>query len=257
MLLAQISDLHITRPGRLVAGKVDTSAYLRRAIARLNAFTPRIDAVVITGDLVDRGEREEYEALREMLAELAAPAHLLIGNHDERAAFRSAFGGNGAFVQYAIDVGALRLLALDTVDAGRPGGRLCGERRAWLAAELARASGPIIIAMHHPPFDTGIGFMDRCRLDRDDGMRLDELLRKHSNVERVICGHVHRSVTARFGGTVAAIAPSCAHQVTLALDPDARDSFVFEPPAFVLHRWDGALASHVVPIEPGDGPHEF
>lgn len=256
MLLAQLTDLHITHPGRLVAGKVDTRAYLQRAIRRLAAFTPRIDAVVVTGDLVDLGAREEYAALRELLAELAIPVHLVIGNHDNRDAFRSVFAFDGAFVQYAVDIGAVRLLALDTNDAGNPGGRLCEARLAWLAAELDRARGPIVIAMHHPPFATGIGFMDSCSLARDDSARFAELVRAHENVELVICGHVHRSVTVRFAGTVAMIAPSCAHQVTLDLTPDAPASFVFEPPAFVLHRWGGALVSHVVPVDAAE-PHLF
>ena len=38
------------------------------------------------------------------------------------------------FVQYVVDDYPVRLIALDTLDDGRIGGRLCAERLAWIAA---------------------------------------------------------------------------------------------------------------------------
>src|SRR5262249_15433490 len=47
ILIAQISDLHITRPSALAYGRVDTAAALLRAISTLNNLSPRPDLVVI------------------------------------------------------------------------------------------------------------------------------------------------------------------------------------------------------------------
>ena len=44
---------------------------LRDAVAHLNRLDPRPDAVVITGDLADKGDPLAYAHLREILAELA------------------------------------------------------------------------------------------------------------------------------------------------------------------------------------------
>lgn len=264
-LLAQISDLHITHPGARVCGKSDTAAFLARGVARLTAFAPRIDAVLVTGDLVESGDAAEYAHLRELLAPLALPVYVMLGNHDERGAFRRAFADRAyvpreGFVQFAFDLGGLRVIALDTNDAGKPGGRLCGERRAWLAAQLADArERPVLLAMHHPPFATGIGFMDDCALAAADAAALAELVRGHGRVERIVCGHVHRPIAARFAGTVAMTAPSCAHQVALALEPGARAAFTFEPPGFLIHAWspESDLVTHQVAIDPFDGPHLY
>ena len=68
MLLAQISDLHIKRPGALAYRRVDTGAYLARTVAALNALEPRPDAVIMTGDLVDQGDPEQYKHLKTLLA---------------------------------------------------------------------------------------------------------------------------------------------------------------------------------------------
>ncbi|MCT7922930.1 metallophosphoesterase, partial [Burkholderia pseudomallei] len=68
MLLAHISDLHIKRPGALAYRRVDTAAHLARCVARLNALEPRPDAVLVTGDLTDFGDDDEYAHLKALLA---------------------------------------------------------------------------------------------------------------------------------------------------------------------------------------------
>jgi hypothetical protein len=61
-----------------------------------------------------------------------------------------------------------------------------------------------------------------------------------------------------FGGTIAQIAPSVGHQVTFDLRPDGPSSFVLEPPAFLLHRLEGAnIISHHVMVDRAPGPFPF
>jgi Icc protein len=241
--LAQISDLHIT-PGELLYGKVDTAKFLGRAIEKLRELRP--DAVIATGDLVEGGSVAEYERLRELLVPLGMPVHLVLGNHDSRANFRGVFGG-GDFIQFTFDVGELRVVALDTNDPGNSGGRLCATRRAWLAAQLDASSGrPVIVAQHHPPFVTGMAALDRCGLDAGDAREEAMLLSRYPNVERVICGHVHRGMNTRFGGTIAMTAPSVAHQARLMID-DAPLGMTLEPSGLALHLWTGSgLVTHHV-----------
>ncbi|CAB3747291.1 phosphodiesterase [Paraburkholderia humisilvae] len=266
MLLAQISDLHIKRPGALAYRRVDTAAYFSRCVAALNALVPRPNAVIVTGDLVDQGDVEQYEHLKALLEPLQIPYYLLVGNHDDRAALRTVFSerqelfAGGEFVQYAFDVGALRVLALDSIVPGASGGTLCATRLAWLAAQLDAASGkPVIVALHHPPFVSGIGHMDQVRLDPAAAREVETLIARHPNVERVICGHVHRPMFVRFGGTIASAVPAPAHQVALDLRDDAPSVFRMEAPAFALHWYDAAtgLVTHHAYVDQGDGPYPF
>jgi 3',5'-cyclic AMP phosphodiesterase CpdA len=266
MLLAQISDLHIKRPGALAYRRVDTAAHLARCIARLNALDPRPDAVVITGDLVDQGEPEQYVHLKSLLAQLEIPYYLLVGNHDDRRTLRETFSEReelrtgGEFVQYALDIGPLRLVALDSMVPGQSAGLLCNARLAWLETQLDVARGkPVIVALHHPPFVTGIGHMDALRLEPSSADKLAALVARHPNVERVICGHVHRPMFVRFGGTIASAVPAPAHQVALDLRDDAPSAFMMEPPAFALHRYDSVdgLITHHGYVEASEGPYPF
>jgi 3',5'-cyclic AMP phosphodiesterase CpdA len=262
MLLAQISDLHIKPQRRLAYGIVDTAAMLERCVEALLALKQRPDAVIATGDLVDLGRPEEYALLRELLAPLSMPLYLVPGNHDERAALRTSFADHvylrqwEPFVQYAIDDHELRIVALDSVIPGQGGGELCSTRLAWLDRTLAQSQRPTVVAVHHPPFATAIGHMDRIGLAGADG--LAQVLRRHPHVERLIAGHLHRPIITRFGGTVASVCPSPAHQVALDLSPDAPDDFVLEPPGFQLHKLTGAgLVTHTAYIGEFEGPYPF
>jgi Icc protein len=263
-LLLQLSDLHIREPGRLAYGRLDTAPYLRQAIDTILRLAQRPDAVILTGDLADFGRLEEYAHLRRLLAPVSMPIYLMPGNHDDRDRMRQSFpehaylGSNG-FVQYSVAVGGMQLIALDTVVPGASHGSLCDVRLKWLSEQLEKQSDrPIIIAMHHPPFPTLIGHMDQIGL-LQGGAELEKLVAKHPNVERVICGHLHRSIHVRFGGSIAMTAPAPAHQICLDLSPDAASAWTLEPPGFVLHALSDAnlLSSHVVASGQFGGPYPF
>ena len=266
MLIAQISDLHIKRPGKLAYGRVDTAAYLTRCIAHLNALDPRPDAVLVTGDLVDFGDVEEYAYSQSLLAPLAIPYYLCVGNHDGRDALREVFSDHAylrqhpRFVQYAVDLGALRVVVADTQDPPHGGGRLCDERLGWIARTLAEgAPRPTLLAMHHPPFACGIEHMDAQRLAPVDAGKLAAIVARHPEIERVLCGHVHRAIHMRFAGTIASVCPSPAHQVALDLRANGPSRFVMEPPAFYLHRYEEGhgVATHTAYIGDFGGAYPF
>jgi len=259
LVVAQISDPHVAMPGSGFDRLLGTAEYLERAVAHLNGLRPRPDVVLLTGDLVERARAEEYARLRAILEPLAMPVFLIPGNHDDRAALTAAFDHHrylprdGSFLQYALEDWPLRLLALDTLVPGESGGRLCAARLAWLDARLAEApTRPTLVFMHHPPFATGIQAMDGMGLEDEDGEALAGVIRRHAQVERIACGHIHRAIVRRFAGTVATVCPSTAHQVALDLPPERRLAVVMEPPACLLHVWLGeeeGLVTHLSPID--------
>lgn len=241
---------------------VETDRYLPPAIAALNALDPRPDVVLITGDATDFGRPEEYATLAERLAPLEIPWYLIPGNHDDRQTMRAAFPehdylNHGPFIQYAIESYPLRLLALDTLVSGESRGELCAERLVWLAARLAeQPERPTLIFMHHPPFATSIAHMDAIGLT--GAAEMAAIVRDYPNVQRIICGHVHRTIFQRFAGTIASCCPSTAHQVALDLREDGPSAFVMEPPGYQLHLWrDGELITHHAVIDDYGKPHPF
>lgn len=267
MILCQISDLHIKAAGKKSYKVVDTAESLRRCIEQVNRLKQRPDAVVFTGDLVDFGTAEEYAMLRLLLTSLTIPYYLLPGNHDERQALRAAFpdhlylqqnGNDDARIEYVIEDHALRIVALDTVIPRSSNGGLSAASMVWLDRVLSeQPQRPTVIVMHHPPFKTAIGHMDDIGLINPQ--LLEPVVRRHSQVERVLCGHLHRPIHVRFGGTIASTCPGVSHQVALDLDPQAPSQFMLEPPGFQLHLWDAdaGLISHTAYVGEFDGPYPF
>lgn len=263
--LVQLSDPHIRPPGVIAFGRVDTAAALALAVEAVLALPQSPSAVVVTGDCTDEGSAEEYANLRRLLAPLRCAVYLLAGNHDDREGLRRAFPDHAylascdGFLQYTADIDGVRLVVLDTNVPRQAHGELCEQRLEWLDRTLAdEPMRPTIVAMHHPPFRTLIGYMDDIGL-RSGARELARIVRKHGQVERIICGHLHRSIQTRWAGTLALTAPSTAHQLQLDLSADAQPAYMLEPPGFVIHAWTDAneIASHVAYVGSYPGPYSF
>ncbi|MBV8368772.1 MAG: phosphodiesterase [Candidatus Eremiobacteraeota bacterium] len=260
MLIAQISDMHIRRKGDLLHHMIHTGRELRRAVAAINDFVPRPNFVVATGDLVDRGKSKEYRRLRAILDQLAMPYYLVAGNHDDHAGLRDEFADHGHLprsgsLSYVVETRPVRLVVLDTTRGRSHGGGLDAARLRWLDEKLSRAPATAtLVAMHHPPFDTGIAPLDSHPLRGRE--ELAAIVATHPQVVRMIGGHIHRACEAAFGGTVASTAPSTAHQLILDRQPSGGYMLRLERPAFVMHRWTGrALTSEIHPTTGRAAPH--
>jgi 3',5'-cyclic-AMP phosphodiesterase len=263
MRIAQISDLHIRPAGHLAYGVAETNGMAERAIHALLRMDPLPDHVLITGDLTDCGLEEEYAILKSLLKRLPMPVHILPGNHDRRGGMHAMFteycalDAHGRMNQVK-DLGVCVLILLDSVVEGASHGAFDAETSAFLEQALAaHRNRPILVALHHPPFTTGISHMDAIMLQ--DASRFEATVSAHRNIERVLCGHVHRPIQCRFGGTIAQTAPSVAHQVLFDLRVDAPGAFTLEAPSFLLHCLDAQqrIVTHQVQIDRAPGPFPF
>ena len=238
-LIAHLSDPHV---GATWTDE-DPADRLEAVVEAVRPYAP--DAVVVTGDIADHAYPREYGLARELLEQLGAPVYALPGNHDDRAELRAAFEipGDGP-VQYAVDLGPLRLVALDTTRPGEDGGELDAARIEWLDGALN--GRPTVVALHHAPLALGIPPWDAIGIPAVQRAALAEVLERHPRVEAVVGGHIHRAVTGELGGRVVISVPSTYVQARLDFDADAIHVDSDEPAAFALHTFaDGRLVSHV------------
>lgn len=243
--LVQLSDPHL---GATWA-EGDTVELLTRTVEWIRAHGPKPDAVLVSGDLADHATDEEYEQLRQLLDLLAAPIYALPGNHDDRTALRRHFDLSGVgdeLADYAVALGELRLVVLDSTQPGEDGGELNRPQLAWLEKTLAAdRSTPTVVAMHHPPLATGVPAWDRMLLSRAQRLALGRIMKRHPQVRRIVAGHLHRTITGTLGGRSVLVVPSTYVQFRLVFGAD-RIMFTNEAPGFAVHALiDGELTSYV------------
>ncbi len=265
MIIAQITDTHLKAGRKLAYRKVDTASALEACVRHLQQLPQRPDVVLMTGDLGDLGVMAEYELFREITAPLPMPLYVIPGNHDNRVAMRAAFADHtylqrdDTFLHYAIDDWPVRLIGLDSTIPGAPGGVMCARRLEWLSRTLAQSPmKPTLLFIHHPPFLTGIGHMDRQNCA--NAAAFGAVVEVNPQVRMLLCGHVHRSIHVQWHGIEASIGPGTSHAVALDLDPEAPPAFTLEPPACRLIVWDAAsdtFVTHLSSIGAFDGPHPF
>lgn len=246
MLIAHIADLHVSADGLPVHAIVDTDAATRAVVAAVNAARP--DVVVVAGDITHAGEALAAHRARALLAALDAPVYVCPGNHDRRAALREAFGRRAddraeGWMAYAVEDHPVRLLAMDAATDDPMVGALAAEQVAWLAARLAeQPERPTAIFLHHPPFDTGIDWLDQIGISsgRD---ALGEVLAAHRNVGALLCGHLHRPMRGAWYGAPVLAAPSVMNRVAfVGMNPDGSPiTAIDSPPGFALHRVEGGV----------------
>ena len=260
----QISDLHVVPPPGRLGQRLDSAAMLRETIARISTDLPKygeVDAIIVTGDLSERGDAESYRLVAQELDGLSVPWLAIPGNHDDRAVMRSCFAGRPGMegdgrINWVLDVSDVRLIGLDTVIPGQGGGEIDAETLDFLDGALQdAASRPVLLATHHPPFSCGIRFMDSIGLEGVEA--LARRLAVHEGDLCSISGHVHGIHVSTVGGGPAITCPSLTSTFSVDFRDDAPVGFTTQAGGYVLHDWQGRFRSSFVSLAPGTGPHPF
>ncbi len=260
--ILQISDTHIVPQGLLVSRGLDTADALGRLVKRITSILDRIEpvsSVLVSGDLSDDGQAESYALFKTLMAPLNLPLDVIPGNHDAREAMREAFADHlpaSGPLNWARAVGAVRLIGLDTLVEGQGAGTLLSESLAFLEQALLDAGEmPVLLALHHPPFQSGIGFMDQIGLTNRETLR--DVVTGHAGPLRMVCGHIHNMMVSDMGGHIAISCPSPCSTFSYDLRADAPVGFMAQEDGFLLHRWDTEFQTIRIGLEAGPGPFPF
>ena len=240
-------------------GRVDTARGLTLALEQARRFAP--DLILLSGDLVNDAEPAQYEHLADLLAGTDLPLLLVAGNHDDRDAVRAiASTIDGAVtplpslhgeLEYDIvlPVGGPRFLVVDTVRSDSHSGLVTAERLNALDQQLSTGESTVVV-QHHPPFTSGIDFMDHYGLL--GGEEELEVIARHGNVLAVLTGHLHHHAVHIRSGVTVITSPSSAAQVALDLS-GGPTSYTGEAGSILVHRFDDAgVTSHVMSLRDSD-----
>jgi hypothetical protein len=140
--------------------------------------------LINTGDLVQSGQAEQFEAFAALMRDFTLPFFPVPGNHDARdgqlVEYLQYSGAPAA--HYSFDYGLGHLVVVDSHS-----GAVSPQELAWLEADLAATDQPLkMVFLHHPPFDPD--GTDHIMGGGNDAFVA--LVQKYA-VSYVFAGHIH------------------------------------------------------------------
>lgn len=263
--ILQITDIHLVAPPRLVSGRLSTFDIFKNAIDRIledGEKIGKIDAIVATGDITDTGDVESFGVFKNQIERLGLPYYLVPGNHDLQAPMLSCFDDvlrletRSKKINWVQDINEIRLIGLDTSLPNESGGILDEKTLAFLSESILTAQDkPILIALHHPPFQSGIQFMDKIGLKNSQD--LDAILNDVPNEIRLISGHLHSTMISSIGNNIAISSAAISSSFLVDYRENAPIGFSTTSTGYMVHEWNNGFRSTCMPLSQVDGPHPF
>ncbi len=255
-ILLHVSDTHLRSAGSTLFDTIDTRERLERAVAAMETAGTRPDALVFTGDIADLGETAAYDAVRAVVDPFAqrigARVIWVMGNHDDRAAFRSGLldgpdAVGAAPVDRVDELDGLRVVSLDTSVPGAHHGEIDDAQLAWLRDVLATPA-PLgtILAMHHPPVPSVLALAASVELR--DQSRLADVVRG-SDVRAIIAGHLHYSTFATFAGIPVSVASATCYTQDLTVPVGGTRPQDGGQAFNLVHVYDDTVVHSIVPVD--------
>lgn len=157
------------------------------------------DFVLITGDLVHEGEREDYQEFKNYLTDhlKTIPYFFCRGNHDRRKAFIEGMGvGTNEKNAYIAchDFDGLRIISLDSAQDTHHEGKISVEQTRQLQEWLQEpAEKGTILLLHHP-----LAWEEQeIATEVPDNF---EAIIEQSDILGIFVGHIHQNSLATYGG---------------------------------------------------------
>jgi len=261
-VLAHISDTHFLGGRRPLYGSIDTDSNLEAAMSALEASRIDIDALVFTGDIADLGEPDAYGRVRDIVepaaARMGAEILWVMGNHDDRSAFRAGLLGeashdsdsDAAPIDRVVSLDGLRVITLDTSVPGYHHGELTAEQLEWLREQLA-TSAPhgSILALHHPPVPSPVAYMQVLELQRQN--ELADVIRG-SDIRAILGGHLHYSTHGLFAGIPVAVAAATCYTMDVSAPESTLVGRDGGQSITLVHVYSDQVVHSIVPL--GDFP---
>ena len=234
-----LSDFHLVEDETLLSRAFNAKYILKNTIDKIvdkKKDFGNLEGVIITGDVSDDGSTTSYSDAYDILKELHLPLLAIPGNHDMREPMMEYFAQDtniqsSEFLDWVYETSDTVIIGLDTLVEGQKYGMLRSESLNLLIENLR---GPteknIILAIHHPPINTGIHFMDEIGLKNSD--ELSECLDAAKQPIRILCGHVHGIYQGTLGIHSVVTAPSTCTRFSFNKRTDGPKSFKLSPTGF-------------------------
>lgn len=217
MKFIQISDIHYLEHYRKNASGykavLPNMTNPLKHIEKLGKIVEKepVDAIFITGDLIDDGTMRDYEILKQHFETCFRNIPIIIGpgNHDDHEALTQVFFNESMTSNHfnkVHDLDNLRIIYFDNTLDKSPTGSIIESQYEWLHKTLAQSEKPVILLTHHHLVK------DQSQIPSTpiDDKFVDLIANSH--VVAILCGHTHHAYTTLFANKLYTTSPSLSFQ---------------------------------------------
>ena len=221
MLIAQLTDTHITVPQNKSEDCYVKLDALKKSVFQINKLDPLPDVVIHTGDLSHNGRTDEYKLTKSIMDKLKVPYLITAGNRDSTSNLINEFGlrsvacHNQQLLQYSFDVAGYRLISVDSSSQNSNLGFLNFSKLAHLDGLLRqKQSCPTVIFMHHPPINLSSSEPPEHEYENLRMIKnFAEIVDRHPQIVAFLCGHIHREFSSHINASPVMVMPPLAKKL--------------------------------------------
>ena len=206
MILLHISDIHFLREYKkeeegynsIFNNMTNPIDQIKKLMSKVNK--DKLDFIIITGDLVEGGNSEDYRELKKNLNEIfeGIPYIVTLGNHDNKAEFYKGWLnedlGNKPY-NATMNIGDIKVISFDNSEYHNPDGIIDSERCEWLREELKKDNDKnVILMLHHHLLKEQFN-LPPASYDNE----FEEII-KNSSIIAIFSGHTHHPYKGEFMG---------------------------------------------------------
>ncbi len=195
--IIQLSDTHLFATQDATHYGINPYQRLSGIVHHIQQHHRDCDVIVVTGDLSQDETNESYQQLVDFLTPSGTPFFWLCGNHDVEATMQAVCP---QAMEKRIEVGCWQLLLLNSKTPGAVYGTLSNKELSWLESQLRKYPQSTIIALHHPPYETGSEWIDKSNLHNT--FDFQRVIRPYNHVKAVIHGHIHQQYKTELMGII-------------------------------------------------------
>ncbi|PKM31907.1 MAG: 3',5'-cyclic-AMP phosphodiesterase [Gammaproteobacteria bacterium HGW-Gammaproteobacteria-11] len=222
--ILQLTDCHLYAQQNTELLGLDTLASLHAVVDQVLEEATAIDLILATGDIAQDASEQGYRHFISAVERLPAPCVWIPGNHDD-ARLMDYIGAPLGLNQNWIDLGAWRIVMLDSSLPGSVAGFLAQSQLERLSDALANADDRfVLVCLHHHPVAIGCGWMDPLGLLNSPALM--PIVATDKRVRALLWGHVHQEFDQQHGPLRLLATPStcvqfAAHSKEFATDSQA------------------------------------
>ena len=240
--ILQITDTHIhdkdvrnfygTRPNQSL------DHVIRHALTNI----PKIDYVVVTGDLTHEGGEASARHLKTSLQQFDCPVYVTPGNHDDARIIEHYLLDDQIAMPEQIQLEHWQLLFADSHIDKQVHGQIKDQTLEQLNRQLRENTKPALLFTHHPPSSIQCQWLDNICINNGDQL-LNQLI-AYPQLKAIIFGHIHQKFEFQWEHFLLLGCPSTCIQFKPHSDNFATDN---KPPGYRLLNLSpqGVLTSRV------------